>query len=327
MTDPFDLDLTPRDIHPWVAEGQERIRFAVSLYPQPADWWHFIRLVQQMERWGFDGYFSYDHPTARTDCWTALAALAATTERIRLGTAVDCIYYRSPYLLARQAADIDRLSGGRLVLGIGIGDAPQEFAQMGLTYPPVATRLRGMEETIRIIRGLWSGKPFSFKGEQWSAETDGSFLGPVQQPRVPIMLAGGGEKDRRQLAVRRPGAQGALEVLLAVREQAGAEPSGRREPQAVAAAAEVVADRRDETDLAGGAGEPKALCRAVHRARRDGDEVAERGEPPADFGHEQRLAAGEARGADGHELDEAHVQRPCERKPREIGRASCRERG
>ncbi len=201
MTDSADLDLTPRDVHPWVAEGQERIRFAVSLYPQPADWWHFIRLVQQMERWGFDGYYSYDHPTARTDCWTALAALAATTERIRLGTAVDCIYYRSPYLLARQAADIDRLSGGRLVLGIGIGDAPQEFAHMGLDYPPVATRLRGMEETIRIVRGLWSGKPFSFQGEQWSAETDGSFLGPVQQPRVPIMLAGGGEKvTLRQVA-------------------------------------------------------------------------------------------------------------------------------
>ncbi|HEY8446879.1 MAG TPA: LLM class flavin-dependent oxidoreductase [Thermomicrobiales bacterium] len=201
MTDGFEPDLTPRVVHPWVAEGQRRIRFAISIFPQPADWRHFIRLVQQMEEWGYDGYYSYDHPTAHADCWTALAALAATTERIRLGTMVDCIYYRSPYLLARQAADIDRLSGGRLVLGIGIGDWPHEFAQMGLTYPPVAVRQRGLEETIRILRGLWSGQPFSFSGEQWSASTDGSFLGPVQQPHVPIILAGGGEKvTLRQVA-------------------------------------------------------------------------------------------------------------------------------
>lgn len=193
--------LTPVDIHPWVQAGAGRVRFGASIYPQPPDWRHFISLVQQMEAAGFDGYFAYDHPSANADCWTALSALAAVTSTIRLGLAVDCIYYRSPYLLARQAADVDRLSNGRLVLGLGIGHVQQEFAEMGIPFPPAAERLRGMDETIAIVRGLFSGKPFRFEGAQWSVDSPGTFLPPVQQPRVPILLAGGGEKvTLRQVA-------------------------------------------------------------------------------------------------------------------------------
>ncbi len=195
------VDLTPRDVHPWVAEAEERLRFAVSFFPQPADWSNFTGIVQRMEAQGFDAYFAYDHPGVNTDCWTSLAALAASTSTIRLGTLVDCIYYRSPYMLARQAADVDRISGGRLVLGIGIGDAPYEFAEMGLEYPSLQTRLDGMEETIAILRGIWSGEPFAYKGAQWSVNVPSGFALPVQQPRVPILLAGGGEKvTLRQVA-------------------------------------------------------------------------------------------------------------------------------
>jgi alkanesulfonate monooxygenase SsuD/methylene tetrahydromethanopterin reductase-like flavin-dependent oxidoreductase (luciferase family) len=171
------------------------------MFPQPPDWRHFIGLVQRMEELGYDGYFAYDHPNTNVDCWTSLAALAASTSSIRLGTMVDCIYYRSPYLLARQAADVDRLSNGRLVLGLGIGHVVDEFAAMGIPFPPTATRLQGMDETIAILRGLWSGDPFSYAGEQWSVDSKQSFLPPVQQPRVPILLAGGGEKTTlRQVA-------------------------------------------------------------------------------------------------------------------------------
>ena len=113
------IDLTPRDIHPWVAEGNRRVRFGISIFPQPLDWQHFFAIVQRAEADGMDGYWAYDHPQSRVDCWTSLSALATQTRTIRLGTAVDCIYYRSPYLLARQAADVDRLSNGRLILGLG----------------------------------------------------------------------------------------------------------------------------------------------------------------------------------------------------------------
>jgi alkanesulfonate monooxygenase SsuD/methylene tetrahydromethanopterin reductase-like flavin-dependent oxidoreductase (luciferase family) len=199
--EPPDFDFTPRDVHPWVTASQQRIRFGVSIFPQPPDWRHFIRLVQQMEADGIDSYWSYDHPQSHADCWTALSALAVTTSTIRLGTLVDCIHYRPPYLLARQAADVDRASGGRLVLGLGIGDNVPEFHSMGIPFPPVKARQEAMVETIQICRGLWSGHRFSFHGDHFSVHTGGDFLPPVQQPRIPILLAGGGEKvTLRQVA-------------------------------------------------------------------------------------------------------------------------------
>jgi alkanesulfonate monooxygenase SsuD/methylene tetrahydromethanopterin reductase-like flavin-dependent oxidoreductase (luciferase family) len=195
------LATAPTAIHPWVADGTSRIRWGTSIYPQPVDWAEFLRVVRRTEELGYDGYFAYDHPTARADCWTALAALATATERIRLGTMVGCIYYRSPYLLARQVADVDRLSGGRVVLALGIGDAPDEFANMGLPYPPAAERQEAMVETIAILRALWSGEPFSFAGRHFAAKGEIPFLPPVQRPHVPILLAGGGERvTLRQVA-------------------------------------------------------------------------------------------------------------------------------
>lgn len=196
-----EVELTPRVTHPWVTEAASRIRFGVSVFPQPVEWPEFIDCVQRMEAGGIDAYFSYDHPQSRADCWTALAVLASHTKTIKLGTLVDCIYYRSPYLLARQAADVDRLSNGRLVLGIGIGDNVPEFEQMGIPFPPVKDRLEAMVETITIVRGLWSDPAFEFSGKHFSARSNGSFLGPVQEPHVPILLAGGGEKvTLRQVA-------------------------------------------------------------------------------------------------------------------------------
>src|SRR5439155_3197763 len=121
-------------VHPWVAEGQRRVRFGVCLGPR-SDWARLLAFAETAERAGLDSYWALDHPMGGTDCWTLLAALAVRTEHLRLGTLVDCVYYRSPAMLARLAADVDRLSGGRLILGLGIGDAEREFAQMGLTYP------------------------------------------------------------------------------------------------------------------------------------------------------------------------------------------------
>jgi alkanesulfonate monooxygenase SsuD/methylene tetrahydromethanopterin reductase-like flavin-dependent oxidoreductase (luciferase family) len=201
MTTDTAGQVTPGVTHPWVADGQTRIRFGISIYPQPAEWADFFEIVQRIETLGYDSYWSYDHPTARADCWTALAALATQTSTIRLGTMIDCIYYRPVYLLARQAADVDRLSGGRLVLGIGIGDNPAEFEDMGLPYPPTKERQQTLEEAIAILRGLWSGKPFEFDGEYVSAKNKLGFHPPVQQPHIPILLAGGGEKvTLRQVA-------------------------------------------------------------------------------------------------------------------------------
>lgn len=181
-------------VHPWVAAAAERIRFGISIYPQPADWTDFIRIVQRAEKIGIDSYWSYDHPTSRADCWTALTALAMATDTIRLGTLVDCVLYRNPYLLARMAADVDRLSGGRLVLGIGMGDNTDEFAQMGIPFPSVKERQTAVAETVEILRGLWANEPFAYQGTLYQSEGVKAFHPPVQEPHIPILIAGGGEK-------------------------------------------------------------------------------------------------------------------------------------
>jgi alkanesulfonate monooxygenase SsuD/methylene tetrahydromethanopterin reductase-like flavin-dependent oxidoreductase (luciferase family) len=140
---------TPRAIHPWVAEQARRVRFGV--YNGPLADWPALRVwAQDVERLGFDSLWIGDHTTFYpVDCWTTLAAVAVHTERLRLGPLVSCVYYRPPALLARMAADVDRLSGGRLVLGLGIGDIPKEFQQLGLAEPPFPERAAALTETSR----------------------------------------------------------------------------------------------------------------------------------------------------------------------------------
>jgi alkanesulfonate monooxygenase SsuD/methylene tetrahydromethanopterin reductase-like flavin-dependent oxidoreductase (luciferase family) len=191
-------DRTP---HPWVGEGR-RVRFGLAYGPlaEGKDAVGFVRLAEAL---GFDSFWAADHPRVSRDCWTSLAALAARTERIRLGTLVCCAHYRSPAYLARLAADVDRLSGGRLVLGLGIGDDPGgEFAQwVGRPLPSARERLEALVETVEIVHGLWGEAPFSYAGRHFRVDGLAIRPGPVQRPRVPVLIAGGGERGTlRQVA-------------------------------------------------------------------------------------------------------------------------------
>ena len=190
----------PRPLHPWVVEGQGRIRFGVAYGPR-TDWAETAAFVQEVEALGFDSYWVMDHPVSGFDAWSTLAALAAVTTRLRLGPLVSCVFYRSPAQLARLAADVDLMSGGRLVLGLGGGNHAREFAKLGLPFPGTAERLAAVEETVRIVQGLWGSEVLTFGGDHVRVASTILRPGPVQQPHVPLLIAGGGEKvTLRQVA-------------------------------------------------------------------------------------------------------------------------------
>jgi alkanesulfonate monooxygenase SsuD/methylene tetrahydromethanopterin reductase-like flavin-dependent oxidoreductase (luciferase family) len=144
--------------HPWVAQAATGIQFGVACGP----WWEahgLLDYVQALEDLGLDSFWAIDHPVIfGADCWTVLAALATATRRIRLGSLVSCVYYRPPALLARMAADVDRLSRGRLVLGLGMGDSPVEFQRLGLPLPPVPQRQQALEETLLAAKLGWPSR-------------------------------------------------------------------------------------------------------------------------------------------------------------------------
>jgi alkanesulfonate monooxygenase SsuD/methylene tetrahydromethanopterin reductase-like flavin-dependent oxidoreductase (luciferase family) len=150
------------------------VRFGVATHPR-ADWPTLRRFVNTIEATGFDSVWFPDHPVTSPDCFATLAAVAVATQRVRLGTSVACVFYRDALVIARAAADVDRLSGGRFVLGLGIGDRADEFAKMGLVYRPVPQRQRALAETVDAVRGLWVTGPCRCRAtaSEWSRRTSG----------------------------------------------------------------------------------------------------------------------------------------------------------
>jgi alkanesulfonate monooxygenase SsuD/methylene tetrahydromethanopterin reductase-like flavin-dependent oxidoreductase (luciferase family) len=155
------------------------------------------QLAQEAEEAGWDGMFLWDHilykspqSPAVIDPWIALAAMAMVTERIRLGTVVTPIARRHPWRLARETVTLDHLCNGRLTLGVGLGQpARTEFAQFG-DESDQRTRAAKLDEGLEVLTGLWSGKPFAYKGEHYRVHRTTFLPTPVQVPRIPIWVAG-----------------------------------------------------------------------------------------------------------------------------------------
>ncbi|MEU8312093.1 LLM class F420-dependent oxidoreductase [Micromonospora sp. NPDC048887] len=189
----------------------------VSVFTEPhrgADYDDQLRFARLVEETGFEGFFRADHyramgdepaPPGPTDAWLTLAALARETSRIRLGTLVTSATFRLPGPLAVMVAQVDRMSGGRVELGIGAGWYEREHTAYGIPFPPVAERFDRLAEQLEIVTGLWrtpSDETYSFTGEHYRLVDAPALPKPVQRPGPPVIVGGRGPKRTPELAAR-----------------------------------------------------------------------------------------------------------------------------
>lgn len=134
--------------------------------------------------------------------WTTLAALAAVTEKIRLGTLVTSVSYRNPALLAKMAATVDVISHGRLTLSIGAGWYEDEYRQYGWAFPRPAVRIRQMEEAVQVIKAMWTQPRASFAGRYFQVQEAILEPKPLQKPHPPVLIGGSGEQLTLRVVAR-----------------------------------------------------------------------------------------------------------------------------
>ncbi|HET8521893.1 MAG TPA: LLM class flavin-dependent oxidoreductase [Thermomicrobiales bacterium] len=147
-------------------------------------------LARDAEAAGWDGFFVWE-PVWGIDAWVSLTAAAMQTERIRLGTMLTPISRMRPWKLASETATLDQLSGGRVILAVGLGAPDTGFAAFG-EVTDRKQRAELMDEGLDILTGLWKGQPFRYDGKHYTIrETDfNPPPPPVQQPRIPIWVVG-----------------------------------------------------------------------------------------------------------------------------------------
>ena len=183
------------------------MRFA--FWPSPANPWdEVLELAKHAEATGWDGIYFADHfmpnqadtsgPTL--ECWTALAAFAAQVPRVRIGSLVAGNTYRNPAVLAKMAANVAIISGGRLVLGIGAGWQENEHAAYDVPFYTVGGRLRRLEEACQVIRSLFRNEKTTFEGKYYSIKD--APLAPKPAAPPPLLIGGGGEQVTLRIAAQ-----------------------------------------------------------------------------------------------------------------------------
>jgi probable F420-dependent oxidoreductase len=190
--------------------GQSRwpITLGLQLGPQTVSWSELRRWTLKAEVLGFDSVWLADHfirgagPSHPVvEMWSGLAALAACTSRIRLGSLVASVTHRNPAIAAVSAATIDQISGGRFVMGLGAGWSVEEHRAYGIALPPPATRLAMLAEAIQICRLLWTGDVVSFQGHYFTLQDAACEIKPVQTP-LPILVGALGEQIALRVVAR-----------------------------------------------------------------------------------------------------------------------------
>lgn len=168
--------------------------------PEAEQWPAMLDVAGRIEDAGFDTVWVYDHfhtvPEASQEptfeCWTVMAALAAATERVRLGQMCTCNSYRQPSYMAKVASTVDVISGGRLEFAIGAGWYEEEYLAYGYEFPKGSTRIRQLEEAVQIIKKMWTEDEATFEGEHYSVRGAINRPRPLQRPHPPLWIAGSG---------------------------------------------------------------------------------------------------------------------------------------
>ncbi|MFJ3586635.1 LLM class F420-dependent oxidoreductase [Streptomyces sp. NPDC090127] len=232
---------------------------------QGADYDTLLTVAKATEDLGFDAFFRSDHYVSMgsadglpgpTDAWITLAGLARETRRIRLGTLMTAGTFRLPGVLAIQVAQVDRMSGGRVELGLGAGWFEEEHRAYGIPFPK--EKFGRLEEQLAIVTGLWGtalGEKFSFDGEFYQL-TDSPALPKPAQERIPVLVGGHGATRTPRLAARYadefniPFASLEDSEAQFGRVRAAAEAAGRRADELVYSNALVVCVGKDDAEVA-----------------------------------------------------------------------------
>jgi F420-dependent oxidoreductase-like protein len=177
----------------------------------PADHWNtMLDIARAAEAGPFESVWVYDHfhtvpvPTqeATHEAWSLMAALGAATSRVRLGQMCTCVGYRNPAYLAKVAATVDLISGGRVEMSIGAGWYEHEWRAYGYGFPSAGDRIGRLDEGVQIMRSLWTTGSATLHGKHY--QVDGAICRPLplQSGGIPLWIAGGGEKKTLRIAAR-----------------------------------------------------------------------------------------------------------------------------
>jgi F420-dependent oxidoreductase-like protein len=182
-----------------MVEGQEDVT-----------WEQWQALAAACEEHGVEGLFRSDHyqsvmgrrERGSLDAWATLAALAARTSRVRLGTLVSPATFRHPSVLAKNVVTVDHVSGGRVELGLGAGWHEAEHRAYGFEMPPTATRMAVLAEQLEIVHRSWTEEAFSFAGTHYRLDDLRALPKPLQRPHPPLLVGGGAGPRSVALAAR-----------------------------------------------------------------------------------------------------------------------------
>ena len=186
------------------------MRFGIQTGPQHVTWPELADIWQVADGLKFDTAWTFDHffpimsdPSGpQFEGWVTLTALAMLTRHVRVGTLVTGITYREPAVLAKMGASLDVITGGRLEMGLGAAWFQQEHEALGISFPPVAERIKRMGEACEIITRMWTEDAASWKGQYYEIKEAYCNPKPVQKPRPPILIGGGGEQLTLKMVAR-----------------------------------------------------------------------------------------------------------------------------